>query len=59
MINLELLRNAFEIDPSKPIRRGQWCEHYTTYGDGVLTVYRYWHHDLFKNGKPKRMRKAR
>ena len=57
MINLEIFRKAFRIDESIPFRRGRFCDFFTTVNGGTVSIYRYWHHDLFKHGKPKRLRK--
>lgn len=59
MIDLDILRNAFKIDPSTPLKRGRMCDFYMLTSGGPIAVYRYWYHDLFKNGKPKKMRKRK
>ena len=59
MINLDILRNAFKIDSSMPLKRGRMCDFYMLTNGGPVAIYRYWYHDLFKNGRPKKMRKAK
>lgn len=59
MFDLDILRNAFKIDPTVPFERGRTCDFYMLANGGAVAIYRYWYHDLFKNGKPKKMRKAK
>ena len=55
----EILEKCFDINPDIPMRRGRICDFYSTYNGGSVTIFRYWHHELFKNGKPKKMRKKK
>lgn len=55
----EILEKSFDINPDIPMRRGHNYDYYSTYNGGTVIIFRDWYHELFKNGKPKKMRKKK
>lgn len=55
----EILEKCFEIDPDIPMIRTRNYDYYSTYNGGSVIIFRHWYHELFKNGRPKKLRKRK